>query len=571
MPLDMECATWSGRLRPVNHESAMRNILTFHLRCRFDRHAPRNFFASVTKIIFRTVQITEIFPASSTSTPSVRRQALALLLGVIFLAVALMGLWRWKTTAFPVLVEIDGQKVELTTHASSPEALLRTLGYVLRPEDALEIEGVWGTKAQVAVHRARPVQVLADGHSRIVWTRAQSIGGLLETANLAVGTADEIFLEDQRVSISDELPPAQWRPPAGRRSAKPWQQIPTYLTLTLLRAVPVLVVEEGGISHTIWTRAKSVEQALAENDIPVYVGDELLPGRDAAIQPGMRVLLLRATPISVSVDGRTIDTRTRENTVGGALRALGIWVQGEDRVHPALDAELHPDMTILVTRVEDRLEYEEELLPFDTVWEPDDELIIDARRVGNAGRPGILRRRYRVHYEDGREISRELEDEWVAQEPERKIILYGRKIVPRTAMTPDGPITYWRKIRAYTTSYSPARSGTDPSLPWYGRTRLGFKAGKGVVGVDPSVINMSQKMYVPGYGFAIAGDTGSGLSGRHVDLGFSDTDYESWHWWSDVYLLWPPPPNYAITWVLPDWPRYKGSRNPYVGLVQEEP
>ena len=505
------------------------------------------------------------------STPSPRRQWLGLAAGSILLVLALAGLWQWHTAAFPIVLSMDGQETTIWTHTASADALLRSLGYTLRPEDTLTVTGSWGPDAQVVVQRARPVQILADDRSRTVWTQADDVAGVLNDAWLSLGPGDVILLGDRQVTPDGTLPPARWTPPTGRRTAPPWEQVPVPLALSILRATPVQVIEEGGVTQTIWTRADTVGQALAENDITIHDGDEALPGLDAAIRPGMRVLLRRATPITVMVDGRVIETRTRSKTVGDALQALGVMALGEDQVQPPLDAEIRANTAIQITRVEEKLEYEEELLPFETVWEPDDDLLIDARRVGNAGRPGILRRRYRVRYEDGEEVSRELEDEWIAQEPERKVILYGRKIVPRTAMTPDGPITYWRKIRAYTTSYSPARSGTDPSAPWYGRTRLGYKAGKGVVGVDPSVINMSQKLYVPGYGFAIAGDTGSGSGGKHVDLGFDDDNYESWHWWSDVYLLWPPPPDYAITWVLPDWPRYKGSRNPHTGLVQEQP
>jgi hypothetical protein len=63
-------------------------------------------------------------------------------------------------------------------------------------------------------------------------------------------------------------------------------------------------------------------------------------------------------------------------------------------------------------------------------------------------------------------------------------------------------------------------------------------------------------MYVPGYGLATAGDTGGGVKGKLVDLGFSDDDYESWHWWMDIYLLTPVPPSNQIRYVLPDWPRF---------------
>ncbi len=496
------------------------------------------------------------------------RRVLAVVIIALALAMVILALWRWQATAFPVSVVFDGVEVQLTTHASDPAALLADLGYRLRPEDELVVEGAWGTEARVLVHRARPVHVLADGHSRAVWTQARTVAGVVRDAGLALSPGDVILLGDQQVRGDAPLPPTQWRPPAHRRAAPPWLMQPVPLALSILRAVPVQIIDAGGLTRTIWTQAETVAQALTENDIPIHDGDDIRPGLETRIEPGMRIFIRRATPLTILVDGQTIAARTHEQTVGDVLREQGILLGGQDRVHPPLDAEVHEDMTIRITRVTERVEYEEELLPFETVWEPDDTLLIDTRRVGQEGRPGVLRRRFRVRYEDGQEVSRTLEDEWIAQQPQRKVILYGRKIVPRTALTPDGPITYWRKIRAYTTSYSPSRSGTDPSLPWYGRTRLGYKAGKGIVGVDPSVINMGQKLYVPGYGFAIAGDTGN-ISGRHVDMGFDDDNYESWHWWSDVYLLWPPPPSYAINYILPNWPRYKGSRNPYEGLVED--
>ncbi len=63
-------------------------------------------------------------------------------------------------------------------------------------------------------------------------------------------------------------------------------------------------------------------------------------------------------------------------------------------------------------------------------------------------------------------------------------------------------------------------------------------------------------MYVPDYGRAFAADTGGGVKGKFVDLGYSDNDYQSWHWWGEVYLLTPVPPKSKILYVLPDWPRY---------------
>jgi hypothetical protein len=62
-------------------------------------------------------------------------------------------------------------------------------------------------------------------------------------------------------------------------------------------------------------------------------------------------------------------------------------------------------------------------------------------------------------------------------------------------------------------------------------------------------------MYIPGYGNGEALDTGSAIRARRIDLGYDDDNLELWNRWVDVYLLWPPPPAYQITWVLPNYPR----------------
>jgi len=53
-----------------------------------------------------------------------------------------------------------------------------------------------------------------------------------------------------------------------------------------------------------------------------------------------------------------------------------------------------------------------------------------------------------------------------------------------------------------------------------GRTACGMKAGYGVVAVDPKVIPLRTELYIEGYGFAIAGDTGGAIKGNRIDLGY---------------------------------------------------
>jgi 3D (Asp-Asp-Asp) domain-containing protein/peptidoglycan hydrolase CwlO-like protein len=53
-----------------------------------------------------------------------------------------------------------------------------------------------------------------------------------------------------------------------------------------------------------------------------------------------------------------------------------------------------------------------------------------------------------------------------------------------------------------------------------GRTATGIPVGWGVVAVDPNVIPLGTRMTIPGYGEAIAADTGSAIIGARIDLWF---------------------------------------------------
>jgi 3D (Asp-Asp-Asp) domain-containing protein len=90
---------------------------------------------------------------------------------------------------------------------------------------------------------------------------------------------------------------------------------------------------------------------------------------------------------------------------------------------------------------------------------------------------------------------------------------------PPTATTAPSPTT-----TAAVPQPAPPVSGTHTlvvdavayHLP--GRTASGLPVGKGVVAVDPTVIPLGTRMFVPGYGPAVAADVGSAVRGNIIDL-----------------------------------------------------
>jgi 3D (Asp-Asp-Asp) domain-containing protein len=59
-------------------------------------------------------------------------------------------------------------------------------------------------------------------------------------------------------------------------------------------------------------------------------------------------------------------------------------------------------------------------------------------------------------------------------------------------------------------------SATCYDLP--GTTATGMPVGRGVVAVDPSVIPLGSRLYIPGYGNGVAADIGGGIRGNIIDL-----------------------------------------------------
>lgn len=457
----------------------------------------------------------------------------------------------------PVTVTVDGQGEALRSTRPNVEALLSDLGLTLRAEDRLEPEPNTPLRAGLVVEivRARPGLVSSDGMLHEVYTLAGTVGGMVAAAGVHLSPNDEILLDGEPVLAGSPLPQQTHEQGGARRDwGRAWAgSEPSPVHLTVRRAVPI-VVDDGSVPFTIYTTAPTVGEALLREAITLYLGDRVQPGLGTAVAAGLRVHIERSKPVQVSVDGRTVQTRTRGKTVGGVLMELGLQVAGSDRVAPALAEPVVDHLSISITRVTEATLVQLKPIPYEAIMVPDDNLDLDQQRLAQAGEDGEFRQRWKTVYENGLEVSRLLMDEWVAVPPVTRIVAYGRKIITNTLETPDGPVVYWRKIRMYATSYSPARAGTPITAPWYGRTRIGLRLRKGIVAVDPKLIPLQSWVYVPGYGKAIAGDTGGGVRGKWIDMGYEDHDYVSWHWWTDVYVLYPPPAADRIMWVLPNYP-----------------
>ena len=83
----------------------------------------------------------------------------------------------------------------------------------------------------------------------------------------------------------------------------------------------------------------------------------------------------------------------------------------------------------------------------------------------------------------------------------------------------NGHFYHYAKVLDMTaTAYN---AGWASNGPWTGQgSAIGLPLGHGIVAVDPSVIPLGTRLFVQGYGLAVAADTGSAIVGDRIDLFF---------------------------------------------------
>jgi 3D (Asp-Asp-Asp) domain-containing protein len=172
----------------------------------------------------------------------------------------------------------------------------------------------------------------------------------------------------------------------------------------------------------------------------------------------------------------------------------------------------------------------------------DSQLATGQRMIAEGGEDGAVRREYRVRFINGQETRRELISETItpARDEVVSIGTYVRSapvavaavVAAPAPVASVGDMACSRTLNVYATWYTAASAGGS------GVTATGTGVYKGIVAVDPRVIPLGTRLYIPGYGYATAADTGGGIRGNHIDLGYGAADVKDWRTrWVDICIL----------------------------------
>lgn len=463
--------------------------------------------------------------ADPVARPAARRPWLAVPIILGILSTLTVG---YFSTLTPAQI-VDGDRIlPISTHQTRVGDVLREAGVSLLPEDTVNpgLDANLNRNDAIVIKRATTTRVVIDTQEpRLVRTQSKTARQVLTQLGVTVGTFDLITVDGQ---FGEALP--------DRMPAKA-----LYSAEIRYKPAVDLQITDQGQSLILKTTANTVGEALMQAGRTPYLADRITPPIGAPVQPGMKVDVVRARPVTVVVDGRRLRTRTHSVTVGDVLTELNIVLYDQDFARPALSTPIIDDLDVRVVRVKRELVVTQDIIPFDTRYQPDSNLELDNTIVGQEGAPGIREKRTMLTLEDGTEVKRELVADFIAREVQPRIYKYGTKIVVRTLDTPEGPVQYWRAIRMWATSYSANTAGVSRSAKNYGVARCGIPMRRGIVAVDPSVIPLRTYVYVDGYGTGYACDTGGAIQNKRIDLGYDDDNLRLWRGWVVVYQLAPPP------------------------------
>jgi len=318
----------------------------------------------------------------------------------------------------------------------------------------------------------------------------------------------------------------------------------TCITVTIFNMKKVISVIVDGKSIEVITLKSNVNQILKTNNIALGAKDQITVSLDSEVKDGDKIYIKKAVNVKVNVDGKELNVQTAENTVGEMLKAENIVLSTQDKITPSKSESLKSGLQVQITRVNTDVLQETKSIDFATEFKNTSELDKGVKKVIQTGKPGQKVITSSVIYENGKEVSRKLVSEKLKSQPVKQIVALGTVGV----YTPSrgGDIRYTKKLRVMATAYNADfdSTGKSPGDDGYGLTSTGVKAkrnpdGYSTIAVDPRIIPLGSKLWVDGYGYAIAEDIGGAIKGSHIDLFFSSSN-EMWDWGSrtvNIYVL----------------------------------
>jgi uncharacterized protein YabE (DUF348 family) len=345
----------------------------------------------------------------------------------------------------------------------------------------------------------KSVALTLNSKQKVVRTHADTVRELLDEQNVSVYSKDYVF------------------PKASTK-------LKNNLKIVWKQAKQVEIVKDNE-KKTVWTTADTVAEFLKEQKITLNAHDQVIPKPLQPIKAKMMVHLKVAKPLTLVDGGNQQQIWSTSTTVADFLKQQGIKLNDLDRVEPSMNETVKENDVINVIRVEKVTDVVEEPIQFAVVSQMDPNLEKGSEKTLAEGVNGVNSKQYEVILENGKEVLRNLISTNLVKEKQDKVVAVGAKEL--SYQVSRGQSSSGKEFYVNATAYTADCNGCSGNTA----TGLNLRANPNakVIAVDPRIIPLGSKVYVDGYGYAVAADTGGAIKGYKIDV-FISSKAEAYRW-----------------------------------------
>lgn len=286
----------------------------------------------------------------------------------------------------------------------------------------------------------------------------------------------------------------------------------------------LVYIQDGTNITAIKTQARDVKSILIEQGITLGGEDKLSVSLDQTTSDNLTIIISRAFNVTITTKDGQKNVELADGTVKDALTKAGITVWQDDVITPALTTKLTADMNITYKQVSFKYEQSTESIAYKTVKVNNATLTKGTTKVSQAGVAGQKTVKYKLIYVDGSLSSKQVIDTVITKNAVDEIVSVGTKTTTTksttttssnsytTTSSSSSGVTLSASAKAAGLTEAQVKSVISAETTAYShtgyRTATGTWPKVGTVAVNPKVIPYGTRLYIEGYGYAVAEDTG---------------------------------------------------------------
>ncbi len=252
---------------------------------------------------------------------------------------------------------------------------------------------------------------------------------------------------------------------------------------------------------------QTVGRLLHDEGLDTTEETTIFPNPSTPVRDGMQIFASSASEIRLNDGGKIAQFHTFAQTVGVFLHEQQVQLGSEDTINFPMDYPLEAGQTIQIVRRYTHISSYVKQISYHTTYRYSSDLLKGQTRVISHGMKGKMKVEHVVYYVNGRRIKTTVQEKTVEAAKNRIVEVGMRNDQPNLSSRADSPGPMLAAMTVIATAYT---SG--------GQTATGWAAKPGVIAVDPSVIPLGTRVYIPGLGVVHAQDTGGAIVGQRIDI-----------------------------------------------------